>query len=287
MTGQETQQLPDLLEKAIRGNEQAISEVCEFVDKRRQAETMNRLSNAGVGPSLEEARQEVLLTVRQKLSQLRVVDAFESWLWRLEMSVAKKYRPRYARHPLSIQVEPKASEHPREIGTRAIVVAGKPQIVRIFERVPPQEQLSRRRPFFEPLTDGILLKASMSNRLNYPRKIDIWNAMSKLPPRWAEALRLRHVEDHTAAETAVILRCSVKRVYRLTQKGANRMRELLPSYDQNGLAILQARFPKAMRRTRTKRARPVSGLSLNARSTPYQDSSPRRIGSPMMPHGGR
>jgi len=48
MTAQERQQLSDLLEKAIRGDEQAISEVCEFIDKHRRGETVNRLLRAGV-----------------------------------------------------------------------------------------------------------------------------------------------------------------------------------------------------------------------------------------------
>jgi RNA polymerase sigma factor (sigma-70 family) len=232
VTAQERQQLPDLLEKAIRGDEEAISGVCEFIDKHRRAETMNRLSNAGAASSLDDAYQELLLTVQHKLSQLKVVDAFESWLWRLEMSVATKLRPRYARDGRSIRVEPQASEQPREIGTRAVVVAGKPQIAKIFESAGPKEQLGPRRPLFKPLSEEIITKASMANRLNYPRRIDVWEAMSMLPPRWAEALRLRHVEGHSAADVAAIMFCSIKRVYKLVQKAKQRIRELLPGYPE-------------------------------------------------------
>ncbi len=54
MKDQEWKTLSDLLEKAIRGDEQAISEVCEFIDKHLKQETMNRRSSAGVVGPVDE-----------------------------------------------------------------------------------------------------------------------------------------------------------------------------------------------------------------------------------------
>ena len=261
MTAQERQQLSDLLEKAIRGDEQAISEVCEFIDKHKREETMHRLLHTGVVNSLDEAYQEVLLTLQHKLCHLKVVDAFESWLWRLEMSVAKKYRPRYARYARSIRVESQASGQPREIGARAIVVAGKPQIARIFEPALPQEEPSQRRPLFEPVTDGILAKASMPNRPNYPTSIDVWRAMASLPKRWARAMFLMHVEERTAAEAGEILGCSEDRVYRLIQNAKDRLRLLLVPYARNGSTESVLRSYKSRQAAAAlKRAIPFSNL---------------------------
>jgi RNA polymerase sigma factor (sigma-70 family) len=208
---------------------------------------------------VDQAYQEVLLTVRNKLSQLRVVDAFESWFWRLEMSVAKKYRPRYAWHARSIRGEPQPSEQPRQIGTRTIVVAGNPQIARIFESHGPQEQSTPRRPLFKPLSEEIIAKASMANRLNYPRRIDVRRALAKLPKRWARVIYLIYFGGYSRTEAAKIMGCSRARIFKLTQKAKNRLRELLPSYDHNGLATLQSQFCKANRRARITPAIDISG----------------------------
>jgi len=253
MTAEARKQLYDFLEKAIRGDQQAISDVCEFIHRHMKQKTLNRLLRSGVGSSLDDAYQQVLLTVLQNLSQLKVVDAFESWLRRVVKSVAKQFRPRYVRYGRPIQVGPQGSEHPTGVGSRMIVIDGKPQTVRIFEPLAPQEHPPRKRPLFAPVTDEILAKASTSNRLNYPRKIDVWEAMSKLPPRWAAALRLRHMEEYTAEETAEFLSCSVERVYRLTLLGNRRMRELIPDYGQNPIAKSEHRSSRANRRDRTKR----------------------------------
>jgi DNA-directed RNA polymerase specialized sigma24 family protein len=272
MTREERHQLEELLEKAIRGDEQAISEVCEFIDKHKRSETMNRLSRAGVVCSLDQAYQEVLVTVQHKLYQLRVVDAFESWLWRLEMSVAAKLRPRYAQYARSIRVESQASGQPREIGTRIIVVEGKPQIVRIFESLAPEEQPSQRRPLFEPVSDRILANASISNRPNYPSKIDLWKAIAKLPLRWALAILLVYVLGLSAAEAAQIMGCSRTRILKLVQKGKVRMREFLPGYGQNGKAISEPRFETG------NRARTKGGLQV---SDVLSHGIPIRIGRPL------
>jgi hypothetical protein len=165
MTDQRTH-LYELLENAVRGDEQSISDVCEFIYKHRKQETVNRLLKAGVAAWLDEAWQEVLLTVRQTVSQLRIVDAFEPWLWRLEMSVARKYRARYARYNKAVQVELQNSEQSREIGVKTIQLNGKTEIARLFEPHVPQEQPTRR-PLFEPVTDMSLAKASTSNLPNY------------------------------------------------------------------------------------------------------------------------
>jgi RNA polymerase sigma factor (sigma-70 family) len=250
MTAKERKHLCDLLEKAIRGDELAIAGVCEFIDKHMKQEILNRLLRAGVGSYLEDAWQEVVLTVLRKLSQLKVVDAFKSWLRRVVKSVAKQFRPRYVRYGKPIQVIPQASEQPTGVGSRMIVIDGKPQAVRILEPLAPQEHLPRKRPLFEEITDGSLTKASISNRPNYPRKIDVWEAMSKLPPRWAEVLRLRHIEEYTAQETSEFLACSVMRVYRLTQLANRRMRGLLPGYPEGQ--------PNAVRSVQTKQKNPKS-----------------------------
>jgi RNA polymerase sigma factor (sigma-70 family) len=278
MTAQERQQLSDLLEKAIRGDEQAIFGVCEFIDRHMKQETMNRLSHAGVVFSVDEAYQEVLLTLRRKLSQLRVVDAFESWLWRLEMSVAKKYRPRYAWDARSIRVEPQASEKPREIGAKTIQVDGKPEIARLFEPLAPQEKPPRR-PLFEPLTDVILAKASMSNRPNYPRKIDVWKAVSILPERWALAIQLVYFEGYSRTEAATIMGCRRTRIFKLLQKSKNRLRGLLAAYGRNGKAKPESQSYKVNRRARTRTKR-ASGLRCPATRNPNSHcaSSARPIG---------
>ncbi len=73
MTANEWKQQTDLLGKAIRGDEHAISEVCEFIDKYRRAAMMNRLSYAGAVCSIDEGYREVLLFVQYKLSRLKIV----------------------------------------------------------------------------------------------------------------------------------------------------------------------------------------------------------------------
>src|SRR5260370_18294269 len=85
--------------------------------------------------------------------------------------------------------------------------------------------------------------------------------MSKVPPRWAEALRLRHVEEHTAAEVAAIMSCRVERVYKLVQKAKQRMRDLLPGYSEGQ--------PNTVRSVQTKQK--------NHKSNKHQPHRPRPV----------
>jgi Sigma-70, region 4 len=74
-----------------------------------------------------------------------------------------------------------------------------------------------------------------------------------LPRRWAQALRLRVVEEYTAEETAEIMGCRVERVHRLVQLGKNRMRKLIPGYTMTKAAIRKVRKRKSTP-VRTKHA---------------------------------
>jgi RNA polymerase sigma factor (sigma-70 family) len=260
VTAQERQQLPDLLEKAIRGDELAITGVCEFIEMRMKQETINRISRVGAGSSVDDAYQQALLTVQSKLSRLKVVDAFESWFWRVVKSTAKQFRPRYVQYGRTIQVNPEISNPLSEVGSKTILISSKPQIVRIFEPLVPHAQLIRRRRFLEPITDEILVKASISNRSNYPRKIDVWSATAQLPKRWAKALLLMCVEERSAAEVAGMMGCSVERVYKLVQKAKHRMRELLPGYPEGQ--------PTTVRAVQTKQKNPTSDIYQPHRSRP-------------------
>jgi RNA polymerase sigma factor (sigma-70 family) len=258
MTAQERQKLYELLEKAIRGDEQAISGVCEFIDRHMKQELLNRLSNAGAASSLDDAYQDLLLTVQHKLSQLKVVDAFGSWLRRLEMTVVKKYRPRYSSYTPTIPVEPTASDQRKQIGARTIQWDGKTEIAGLSEPPARQEQPPRRR-LFEPVTDVIIAKASTSNRPNYTRTIDVSNAISELPKRWALAIQLVYFEGYSRTEAANFMDCSKSRIFKLLQKAKNRLRLLLPGYGLNGKAKPETRSFKVSRRSRTKRT--VSRIS--------------------------
>lgn len=260
MTDQEWMQLADLLQKARTGDERAIGAVCEFIDSRMKLEITGWLWKAGVGNYVDEAYQDVLLTVRRKIPQLEVIDCWKIWLWRVAMSMGGKYRPRYVRYPRQKQPTQEVTGRPKLIGTHCVSINGQVYPVTVLEPYRPQEQKARRQRLFEPLSDSVITHWSRSNRPQYPVSIDVRQALEKLPERWALAIQLVYFEGYSRTEAANIMGCSRTRIFKLLQKAKSRLRGLLAGYAQNDEAKSESRSCNANRRARTKRALPVSDV---------------------------
>ncbi len=235
MDAEEWALLADLL--AIVEN--AVCDACEFVANHMEREIKGLLFKAGAS-DVPDAYQQVHLELRRKLCQLRDIELFECWLRRVVHSAAKKSRKRCIRYSKVLPQTQEMPARPKELGSKTITIDGNPHIVRVFEPALPQEERSQRWPVFEPVSDGILANASMSNRPNYPCKIDLWEAIAKLPLTWALAILVVYVLGFSAAEAAQIMGCSVDRVNKLLQKAKQRMRELLPQCVQNGKVISES-----------------------------------------------
>src|SRR2546427_6547680 len=177
MTAQEWKHFADLLQKARTGNEKAIREICEFIDSHMKAEIQGWLWKAGVGDSVDEAYQDVLLAVLRKIPQLEVVDCWEIWLWRVAKSIAKNYRPHYVKYPRPKPAAQHSTRRPKQIGAS---INGHVYTVTVPEPYRPTEQKTRRQRVVEPLNDSAITNWSMSNRPDYPRRLDVSDARGKL-----------------------------------------------------------------------------------------------------------
>jgi len=241
----------EVVEQARNGNEEAKNALCEILGNELKRWIERRLKVKR--QDRRDAHQESILRVRQKIEQLRAPENFLGWLRRVAVDVAKQHRTPYLRNS-----KPEQKRQPKQIGTKTIIVDGKPHVVRIFEPCGPEQP---RQPLLEPLSDSIITNWSKGNRPNYPTSIDVWRAMASLPKRWARAMFLMHVEERTAAEAGEILGVSEERVYRLIQKAKDRLRLLLVPYARNGSTESVLRSYKSRQAAATlKRAIPFSNL---------------------------
>ena len=232
MKAQEWKRLAELLEQARAGSQDAIWLACQLLESHAKRAIMMRLWKAGVPQQdLEDAYHDVLIRLVQRIWQLQNVLCFAGWLRRIEREIAGKYRPLCTQRPIPTSAQIEASQVAKEIEKKQITVNAQEEAIRVYAPASIAEKPPRTLRLVE-LSDLTVTRLSGPNQANYPRKLDTWNAMATLPTRWADALRLMVVEGRSAAEIAIILGCSVPRVFRLVQLAKQRMRELLPGYSQ-------------------------------------------------------
>ena len=261
MKAQEWKRLAELLEQARAGSQDAIWLACQLLESHAKRAIMMRLWKAGVPQQdLEDAYHDVLIRLVQRIWQLQNVLCFAGWLRRIEREIAGKYRPLRTHLPItpSPQIEP--PQVPKEIEKKRIAVNAQEQEIRVFAHAYIAEKPPRTLRLVE-FSDLTVTRLNGPNQANYPRKLDTWDAMAKLPTRWADALRLMVVEGRSAAEIAIILGCSVPRVFRLVQLAKQRMRELLPGYSQSRNATSESQSGNGDPYATFENARGVSVLA--------------------------
>ena len=255
LSEEERQTVLEVVGSAHKGNEEAKDALCEILEDKLKAPIKEALRRKGVAcQDWDSGRHDLIVLVRERIEQLRAPENFFAWIFHGLQDVAKRHRPRYLklfRWEHEAHEEPKQPDH---CGRKWILAAGKLRRVNLFTTY-LQKQMDVRQRFFEPLIDPDFADRSHPNHLNYVPRIDVWTAMGLLPERWARAMYLLHIEGYTAEEAGKTLHCSAKRVYRLVQKGKNRLRGLLAAYarPQKGNANLKTRSCMARRGTRTNR----------------------------------
>jgi RNA polymerase sigma-70 factor (sigma-E family) len=93
----------------------------------------------------------------------------------------------------------------------------------------------RETPAEQPLTNA----PAASDTEDLARGQDLWDALARLPRRQRAVVVLRYVEDHTEAETADLLGCSVGTVKSQCSKALAKLRldsSLSPAADEGSLS---------------------------------------------------
>jgi RNA polymerase sigma factor (sigma-70 family) len=220
-----------------QGNLHALHMLCLMLNTEFKKKIEAKLKRKGVHwQDLDDARQDVTLKVCQKITAVRDPKKFHAWLNRVVASCAKKYRRQYV--PPAIKLAEEAPR-PKQIGTKWITIDGRPQEVKIYEPLSWAPELLPRTPLLQ-LLDEFSENWCKVNQPNHPHSIDFRNALTKLPPRWRQAIELIFVDGYSRTETAAIMGVSKNRIFNLKKNSRRRLPLLLPGY-----VLIRKKKPKS------------------------------------------
>src|SRR5262249_24470151 len=121
----------EVVEWSRQGNPHALNTLCLMLETEFRKKIEAKLKRKGVSwQDLGDARQDVTLQVRQKITAVQNPEKFHAWLNRVVACCAKKYRRQYVPPPAH-QAEEAAPA--KQIGTKWITIDGRPQEVKIYE----------------------------------------------------------------------------------------------------------------------------------------------------------